>query len=54
MYRFNKTSNPFIYDVSEVVLIHLFMTKTQKRCFDISMKTVVPGCHPSTSVVVEK
>lgn len=54
VYRFNTVSNLFVYGISEVVLIHLFMTKTKKSCFDISVKPVVPGCHPPTSVVVGK
>lgn len=44
-------SNSIVYDLSEAVLIHLFMTK-KKNCFDKSTKSVMPGCHHSTSVVI--
>lgn len=47
-------SNPLVYDLSEAVLIYLFMTKGGKCCFDIRMKSVMPGCHHSTSAVVDK
>lgn len=30
-------SKPFVCDISEAVFNFLFMTKTRKRCFDISM-----------------
>ena len=33
MYWFDMISNPGVYDLSEVVLIYLFMTKTKNVVF---------------------
>lgn len=37
LYSFDSISNPLVYDLTEVVSIHMLMTKT-KSCFDIKMK----------------
>lgn len=42
--------------MTEVVLIHLFMTKTKKEEKEVFLYTyeVVPGCHHSFCVVIDK
>lgn len=45
-------SNPLVWDLSEVVLMHLLMTKTRTCCFGIRMKL----CQDVivSSVVIDK
>lgn len=46
LYWSDRISNPLVYNLGEVVLIHLVMTKTKEKCcFNIIIKGSGSGCH---------